>query len=64
MGYMPKHGAGFNPLLKYPRNNACFCGSGRKFKSGCLPALPKCVPEKDLARCQELIKIARGKKSA
>lgn len=27
----------FNPYLKYPRNESCYCGSGLKFKKCCLP---------------------------
>lgn len=29
----------WNPLLKYPRNKGCFCGSGKKAKACCIPEL-------------------------
>lgn len=28
----PAPGWAWNPLLRYPRNLACYCGSGKKFK--------------------------------
>jgi hypothetical protein len=33
-----------NPLLKYPRNEACWCGSGEKAKKCCIPKqAPVCM---------------------
>lgn len=29
-----------NPLLKFPRNQDCFCGSEKKFKRCCLKYMP------------------------
>ena len=36
-----------NPLLKWPRNFNCVCGSGKKFKKCCLPGLNRQVTIKD-----------------
>lgn len=36
-GYLPEPGFKWNPVLKYPKNEACYCGSGVKFKKCCLP---------------------------
>jgi hypothetical protein len=42
----PMPGFQWNPLLTLPRNRACPCLSGKKFKVCCLGRLPKVVPEK------------------
>lgn len=31
--FIPKPGHVWSPLLRYPRNAKCFCGSGKKFKT-------------------------------
>lgn len=31
----------WNPLLKYPENIACWCGSKKKAKVCCLPTVPE-----------------------
>ena len=36
MQYSCNPGYVWNPLLKYPRNSDCFCGSHLKFKKCCL----------------------------
>jgi hypothetical protein len=36
-----------NPLLKWPRNFNCVCGSGKKFKKCCLNGLNSQVTIKD-----------------
>lgn len=36
-GYVPEAGFKWNPILKYPKNESCYCGSGKKFKKCCLP---------------------------
>ena len=38
-----------NPLLGYPRNTPCWCGSGAKAKKCCLPKQPSVVPVKNAA---------------
>lgn len=42
----PNPGFDWNPLHELPRNRACPCRSGEKFKKCCLPKLPPIVPEK------------------
>jgi len=37
-------GSVWNPILKYPRNHICFCGSRIKFKDCHLEKTPKTVP--------------------
>ncbi len=41
--YKAKPGFVANPLLKYPRNRVCPCGSGEKFKSCCLKVMTRYV---------------------
>jgi uncharacterized protein YecA (UPF0149 family) len=36
-----------NPLQRFPRNQPCWCGSGRKAKACCLPKTPQYVPERE-----------------
>jgi hypothetical protein len=44
--YLPKTGV-WNPLADYPRNELCYCTSGKKFKKCCLPRVsPTCSSEK------------------
>lgn len=47
MAYYPPKGLAWNPLMDYPRNEKCFCGSGVKFKKCHLTTMPKCVLIKD-----------------
>lgn len=37
-----------NPLLKYPRNTVCWCGSKVKAKACCLPKVSKIVAVEQL----------------
>lgn len=46
-------GMDFNPLLSYPRNKGCFCGSGTKFKRCCCPRQPRAIPIVDANRIKE-----------
>jgi len=36
-----------NPLMKWPRNYSCVCGSGKKFKKCCLNGLNRRVTIED-----------------
>jgi hypothetical protein len=45
--YKAKPGYGTNPLLKYPRNVECFCGSKKKSKNCCLLRLNPYLPQKE-----------------
>jgi hypothetical protein len=40
---IPAQGYEWNPLLAFPRNNKCFCGSKIKAKKCCLPKLPRAI---------------------
>lgn len=42
-GYYPMSTYAENPLLKYPRNTLCFCGSDQKAKACCLPKQPRII---------------------
>lgn len=44
--FKPKDGYAFNPLRDYPRNEACFCGSLKKFKKCHDGKLPMCCTVK------------------
>lgn len=39
--HKPVVGEVFNPLLQFPRNHSCFCGSGEKFKYCCEGRQPR-----------------------
>lgn len=43
-----------NPLLKYPRNAKCFCGSGKKSKVCCLPRASLSVYSSDAKIIREV----------
>ena len=43
--WLPKGGFVWNPLAKWPVNEACWCGSGQKAKRCHLPKLLACVTE-------------------
>lgn len=45
----PRPGYTWNPLRTLPRNNACPCRSGKKFKACCLNSLAPVVTEEDAA---------------
>lgn len=58
---IPQGGAAWNPLVSYPRNNPCTCGSGFKFKKCCYAKLPRAVPADWAKRVrEEWPKILRG----
>ena len=62
-GYKPRAGQTWNPLLKYPRNESCFCGSGKKAKRCCLleiEAKPT-VSQEMAAEAAPLVRVLRGK---
>ena len=52
----PKKGWVPNPILAYPRNRDCPCGSGFRFKKCCLPAMPRLIPESELKDHQQVMK--------
>lgn len=42
-----------NPLLEWPRNYNCVCGSGKKFKKCCLPQLSSVITIEDAMKINE-----------
>lgn len=48
-----------NPLMKWPRNFSCVCGSGRKFKKCHLPDLAKNTTFKDAVQIESKLKKYR-----
>lgn len=59
--WIPKEGYVWNPLLKFPRNEPCFCNSGAKFKDCHLGKLKRTVSAKDSV---EILKSMRAHKMA
>lgn len=55
MAYYPKGGRVWNPLRDWPRNYKCFCGSGKKAKSCCLPKVEATVTPQDAAELRKLV---------
>src|ERR1700722_159470 len=45
----------WNPLLRYPRNALCFCGSGLKSKKCCLPKIPMTIPTKHCESKRQIV---------
>lgn len=43
--FAPRPGFVSNPLLTYPRNFLCFCGSKKKAKACCIPKVKRVVPK-------------------
>ncbi len=61
-GYKPLNGFQWNPLLKYPRNQACYCHSGKKYKKCCLATELLVIPENEASKkISELVNIVRSK---
>lgn len=60
--YRPTAGNTWNRLRDFPRNEACFCGSGQKFKKCHLPRLIPCVTEGAAKKIQRFLDLrAKGK---
>lgn len=49
VGWKPKDGLVWSPLRRWPVNEPCYCGSGRKAKKCCLPTAPATMEAKDAA---------------
>ncbi len=48
-------GNAWNPLVGFPRNAACFCGSGSKAKRCCLPRVAEFCSSKKAAELKRLM---------
>lgn len=44
-----------NPLLKYPRNINCFCGSGKKFKVCCFKTIPHFISKREAKKNKQYL---------
>lgn len=62
-GVKPMSDFEFNPLLKYPRNETCYCGSSKKFKKCCLPNELKAIPASAAPLASSLVAVVRNKKT-
>jgi uncharacterized protein YecA (UPF0149 family) len=60
VGLRPKKGFDWNPLLGYPRNQRCFCGSGQKFKYCCANRMPETLKKKEAALMGKFVKEVTG----
>jgi len=49
-----------NPMLKYPRNLDCYCGSNEKFKACCLPKQAKQIPIELGLKLKEYLKYIKA----
>jgi SEC-C motif len=43
----------WNPMLRFPRNNPCFCASGVKFKKCCLPRMTRVISKENAKFIQQ-----------
>jgi len=48
MARKPKESNDWNPLLKFPPNKPCPCGSGKKFKRCCRVGMPAVLPKEEV----------------
>jgi len=60
--YVPTQGNVWSPLLRYPVNAKCFCGSKLKAKKCCMPKLSRAMDVKDAMQVlKDWDKIILGK---
>lgn len=60
--FRPKEGRAWNPLSGYPRNEPCWCGSGKKFKKCCLNEQGRTIGTDKAKRMAELVKEAQAER--
>lgn len=61
-GYRLRPGFDWNPLIGYPRNKGCWCGSGDKAKRCCMPHIARALPRNEAAVINEIWpKLLEGK---
>lgn len=53
--YEPKKGYDWNPFLKYPRNEPCYCGSKKKYKLCCIKTDALAIDSKIAKKAKPLI---------
>lgn len=54
--WRPNEGRSWSPLLNFPRNDKCFCGSGIKFKKCHLNKLARTCTKLDAEKINEIMK--------
>lgn len=59
-GHKPMPGNEWNPLIKYPRNSVCYCGSKIKAKKCCIPKQPLAIDSSFAAAASPLVKTMRS----
>jgi len=63
MAIKPIPGYDYNPLAGWPRNEPCFCASGKKAKKCHLPTLNPIIKASEASKLYEFMKAKRaGKK--
>lgn len=60
MVYFPTGGNTWNRLRDFPRNEACFCGSGLKFKKCHATRLTACVTEAAAVKIQRFLDLRKS----
>jgi hypothetical protein len=58
--FKPNEGMVWNELRSYPRNAACVCGSGKKFKICCLHTIPDAIPLIHAPRTRKIVQMAKA----
>ena len=58
----PQQGFAWNPYVKYPRNELCYCQSGKKYKKCCLLTEPMIIPKHVEKATREMVREIRGRK--
>lgn len=60
--YEPIKGCDWNPFLKYPRNELCYCGSEKKYKLCCIKTDLLAIDSSVAKKAKPLVKKLRDKK--
>jgi hypothetical protein len=55
-------GYDWNPFLKYPRNESCYCGSKKKYKNCCIDSDTAAIPQEIVEAAKPLVKKLRNKR--
>jgi hypothetical protein len=55
--YIERPGYEWNQLRGWPRNEPCWCSSGKKAKKCCLTAAPPCVPIRDAGVLKRMLAL-------
>jgi hypothetical protein len=63
MAYRPTKGNTWNRLRDFPRNEACFCGSGQKFKRCHAQRLLPCVTTEAAKKIQRFLDLRKAGKA-